>query len=176
MVCFSADTYYSFPKLIRKINPRRSSDLALMRKPLTALTLIFLLLFLPALSIADQVKKNVLYLNSYHNGYKWSDGLLEGVRTVLNDSQFKVDLQIEYMDAKKFDYEIISKNLLALYKEKFKNESFDIIVISDNDALNFINQHRQELFPRSAGGVLRHQRSDGIRHCHRQYNRGRRSL
>jgi two-component system cell cycle sensor histidine kinase/response regulator CckA len=118
-----------------------------MRKPIPVLTLIFLLFFMPALSIADQVKKNVLYLNSYHNGYKWSDGLLEGVRTVLNSGQFKVDLQIEYMDAKKFDYEVISKNLLALYKEKFKNESFDIIVISDNDALNFINQHRQVLFP-----------------------------
>ncbi len=118
-----------------------------MPRPLAVLTLIVLLLLLPALSLADQVKKNVLYLNSYHNGYKWSDGLLEGVRTVLNGSQFKVDLQIEYMDAKKFNYEVISKNLLALYKEKFKNESFDIIVISDNDALNFINQHRRQLFP-----------------------------
>ena len=89
----------------------------------------------------------MLYLNSYHNGYKWSDGLLEGVRTVLNQSRFKVDLQIEYMDAKKFNYQLISKNLLALYKEKFKNETFDAIVISDNDALTFINQYRQELFP-----------------------------
>ncbi len=109
--------------------------------------LILFQLFLPALSFADQDKKHVLYLNSYHNGYKWSDGLLEGVRTVLNKSQFKVDLQIEYMDAKKFNYNVISENLFALFKEKFKNETFDSIVISDNDALNFINKHRQELFP-----------------------------
>ncbi len=112
----------------------------------TALIILFLL-FPPALSCADQDKKHVLYLNSYHNGYKWSDGLLEGVRTALNKSQFKVDLQIEYMDAKKFNYNAISDNLLALFKEKFKNETFDSIVISDNDALNFISKHRQELFP-----------------------------
>ncbi|EKD40308.1 MAG: hypothetical protein ACD_75C00099G0001 [uncultured bacterium] len=113
------------------------------------LTLIAIVihLFLPPFSGADQEKKNVLYLNSYHDGYKWSDGLLEGVRTVLNSSPYKVDLQIEYMDAKKFSYDVITKNLLALYKEKFATEHFDIIVISDNDALNFVNQYRDELFP-----------------------------
>ncbi|MBU1565348.1 MAG: response regulator [Proteobacteria bacterium] len=120
-----------------------------MRIPkLTALLILFLfLLFTPALSFADQDKKHVLYLNSYHNGYKWSDGLLDGVRSVLNKSRFKVDLQIEYMDAKKFSYNVISKNLLGLYKEKFKGETFDTIVISDNDAMNFIAQYRHELFP-----------------------------
>jgi two-component system, cell cycle sensor histidine kinase and response regulator CckA len=118
-----------------------------MHRSTFSLTLILFFLFPQALSFADQDKKHVLYLNSYHNGYKWSDGLLEGVRTVLNKSQFKVDLQIEYMDVKKFNYEIISKNLLALYKEKFKNETFDSIIISDNDALNFITSYRRELFP-----------------------------
>jgi len=100
----------------------------------------------PSPALADKEKKTVLYLNSYHNGYHWSDGLLEGIRTVLNHSQYKVDLQIEYMDAKKYNYDIISENLLALYKEKFKNEVFDIIILSDNDALNFVNRHRNDLF------------------------------
>ncbi len=57
-----------------------------------------------------------------------------------------MDLQIEYMDFKKYNYDIISKNLYALYKEKFKNETFDIIILSDNDALNFVNQYRNDLF------------------------------
>jgi PAS domain S-box-containing protein len=104
------------------------------------------LLVMPAPSLADKAKKTVLYLNSYHNGYHWSDGLLEGIRTVLNQSRYKVDLQIEYMDAKKFNYDIISTNLYSLYKEKFKTEAFDIIILSDNDALNFVNRHRDDLF------------------------------
>lgn len=113
------------------------------------ISLIFILftLFIPGMSPGEDDKKSVLYLNSYHNGYHWSDGLLEGVRTVLNSSPYKVDLQIEYMDAKKFNYLNIAPNLHSLYLEKFKNESFDIIVVSDNDALNFVNQHRRELFP-----------------------------
>lgn len=98
-------------------------------------------------SYATSIKKNVLFLNSYHNGYHWSDGLLEGVRSVLKNSEHKIDLQIEYMDAKKFNYSDISPDLLSLYKKKFKDEIFDVIVISDNDALNFINKNGNQLFP-----------------------------
>ncbi|MCP3889014.1 MAG: response regulator [Desulfobulbaceae bacterium] len=111
------------------------------------LLLITLYVLSPSACTAEEEKKTVLYLNSYHNGYHWSDGLLKGVRTVLNSSRYKIDLQIEYMDAKKYNYANISKNLFSLYKEKFVNENFDIIIISDNDALNFINEHRDELFP-----------------------------
>ncbi len=113
---------------------------------LTCSLIIPAFLMLPGSCLADKEKKTVLYLNSYHNGYHWSDGLLEGIRTVLNQSRYKVDLQIEYMDAKKYDYNLIAGNLYALYKEKFKDEAFDVIILSDNDALNFINQYRDDLF------------------------------
>lgn len=106
----------------------------------------FFLVHLPSAFAIDKQKKSVLYLNSYHNGYHWSDELLEGVRTVLNKGRYKVDLQIEYMDAKKFAPETISNNLRELYREKFKNEKFDIIILSDNDALNFVNRNRNDLF------------------------------
>ncbi len=111
--------------------------------------LLFIALYItcPTVCIAEEGKKTVLYLNSYHNGYHWSDGLLKGVRTVLNNSRYKIDLQIEYMDAKKYNYTSISKNLFSLYQKKFVNENFDIIIISDNDALNFVNEHRDDLFP-----------------------------
>ncbi len=110
---------------------------------------VFAVLQLIFASFSDAVpeKKNVLYINSYHNGYKWSDSELEGVRSVLNNSRFKVDLQIEYMDAKKFEYGSLKENHFALFQEKFAGESFDIVVISDNDALNFVNQYRKVLFP-----------------------------
>lgn len=104
------------------------------------------IIFSPLAHAATE-KKNVLFLNSYHNGYHWSDGLLEGVRTILKNSEHKIDLQIEYMDAKKYSYNDVSQNLLSLYRKKFKEDSFDIIVASDNDALNFLNEYRADLFP-----------------------------
>lgn len=122
-------------------------------KPLKVLVVVLYCLILhfflltPFSCHSTENKKTVLYLNSYHHGYHWSDGLLKGVRSVLNDSDFKVDLQIEYMDTKKYPYDTIAKNLLSLYREKFKNERFDAIIISDNDALNFVNEFREVLFP-----------------------------
>ncbi len=94
-----------------------------------------------------QEKRRVFYLNSYHNGYAWSDHLQEGIRQGLEQGRFHIELQIEYMDAKKYPYEIIAGTLFRLYQDKFVDEHFDIIIVSDNDAYNFILEHRDSLFP-----------------------------
>lgn len=111
--------------------------------------IILLLAFVTVFGVAEasQDKKNVLYINSYHDGYRWSDTELKGIRSVLETSSFTIDLQVEYMDAKKYKYEYLRKSLVTLYAEKFQNEKFDIILLSDNDALNFIQDYRAELFP-----------------------------
>ena len=113
---------------------------------------IFITLFiclLASVSAAEKEKRNILYLNSYHNGYRWSDKQLDGIRSVLNKSPYKIDLQIEYMDAKKYNYDTTKQRLYTLYKEKFQDEHFDVIIISDNDALNFMQEFRSRLFPNS---------------------------
>ncbi|NDV19618.1 response regulator [Pseudodesulfovibrio sp. JC047] len=108
------------------------------------LSVIFLL---PTLAAAEKPKKSVLYLNSYHHGYGWSDSILEGARSVLDTSQYKIDLQIEYMDAKRYNYEDVTALFVRLYKEKFATKQFDVVMVSDNDAFTFVVQHREELFP-----------------------------
>lgn len=91
-------------------------------------------------------KKNILYINSYHNGYQWSDEILNGIRSGLMNSDYKIDLQIEYMDAKKFYVQPVVDNLLTLYKEKFNKEKFDAVLVSDDDAFNFALEYRDQLF------------------------------
>jgi len=112
-----------------------------------SLLLTLLILLVPFSALAQKEKKTVLYLNSYHDGYQWSDHVLEGIRNVLTESDYMIDLQIEYMDVKKYNYDIIKPTLYTLYKEKFKNELFDIVMVSDNDALSFVQEYRNELFP-----------------------------
>ncbi|MFN2353734.1 MAG: ABC transporter substrate binding protein [Desulfopila sp.] len=96
---------------------------------------------------AAKRKKNVLYINSYHQGYQWSDEIFEGVREVLYNSRYKIDLQVEYMDTKKYLYEPVKESLYTLYSEKFVDEDFDVIIVSDNHAYNFVIEHRKRLFP-----------------------------
>lgn len=121
-----------------------------MRKILCLILLLSCLCALPvrpALGAVEKPKKSVLCLNSYHHGYQWSDAIMRGIRSGLENSHYKIDLQIEYMDAKRYNYEDVTRMLLRLYKEKFKNEKFDMIMTSDNDAYSFATQYREILFP-----------------------------
>nr|WP_321513970.1 ABC transporter substrate binding protein [uncultured Pseudodesulfovibrio sp.] len=118
-----------------------------MNKLKWALLILTLTWLLPGLAFAEKPKKSILYLNSYHHGYRWSDSILEGVRSVLDESQYKIDLQIEYMDAKRYNYEDVTALFLRLYKEKFAKKQFDLVMVSDNDAFTFASQYRNELFP-----------------------------
>jgi len=111
------------------------------------LLILCLVCLLPLGAQAEKPKKSVLYLSSYHNGYRWSDSILEGIRSVLNESEYKIDLQIEYMDAKRYNYEYITGMLFRLYKEKLANKDFDVVLASDDDAFSFVSQYREFLFP-----------------------------
>ncbi len=97
--------------------------------------------------MAEQAKRSILYLNSYHDGYPWSDNELEGIRSVLHKTEFTIDLQIEYLDSKRHSYQTIKDALFLLYQEKFDKENFDIIITSDNNALKFVEEFRDALFP-----------------------------
>ncbi|PIE69440.1 MAG: hybrid sensor histidine kinase/response regulator [Deltaproteobacteria bacterium] len=110
---------------------------------------ILILVFIASAQLlwAQPIKKKVLYLNSYHHGYVWSDEIRKGIMSVLNTSEFSLEVQTEYMDAKKYNYNYITNKLVTLYQDKFADETFDAIIVSDNDAFNFVRQHREHLFP-----------------------------
>ncbi|EHJ46713.1 signal transduction histidine kinase, nitrogen specific, NtrB [Solidesulfovibrio carbinoliphilus subsp. oakridgensis] len=96
---------------------------------------------------AEKVRKNVLYFNSYQNGYQWSDEILAGIRAGLEKSDFNVDLQIEYMDSKKYTDPTLRGMLHDFYRLKYRNTRFDVILASDNYAFEFLRQYQDELFP-----------------------------
>jgi len=92
-------------------------------------------------------KTNVLLLNSYENGYAWSDKILEGIRAVFQESGVPIELQVEYMDSKRYRGEAVEETLLALYRHKLTFFHPDIVITSDNNAFRFSVTHRQALFP-----------------------------
>lgn len=96
---------------------------------------------------AAKEKKNILYINSYHNGYSWSDRIQEGIKETIRESPYKIDLQIEYMDSKKYNYAYIKLMLYDIYSYKFDQKHFDAIIVSDNNAFTFMRQFHDDLFP-----------------------------
>jgi diguanylate cyclase (GGDEF)-like protein len=91
--------------------------------------------------------KTVLFLNSYHKGYKWSDDIYDGIKSVLNSDDAKIELQVEYMDAQRVVDRQYIQSLFDTYKYKFKDRHFDLIISSDDAAFNFLLEYGDELFP-----------------------------
>jgi signal transduction histidine kinase/CheY-like chemotaxis protein/membrane-bound lytic murein transglycosylase MltF/ABC-type uncharacterized transport system substrate-binding protein/HPt (histidine-containing phosphotransfer) domain-containing protein len=89
--------------------------------------------------------KEVLLLNSYHIGYKWTDDITAGVKALF-PPQTNVSLNIEYMDTKrKFDKKYM--NLLKdTYNYRYKNENFDLVIASDNNAFEFLVENKDLIF------------------------------
>lgn len=117
-----------------------------MRICITLLGLAALLQAAPA-QAEPKKKARVFYLNSYHNGYDWSDNILSGLRQVLLEDAIEVELHVEYMDVKKFPSREVREELLRLFLRKYSGEDFDVIVGADNAAFDFLLAHKDELFP-----------------------------
>jgi len=90
-------------------------------------------------------KPKVLILHSYHPSYKWTDDINNGINSIFNDVT-KVDLYVEYMDTKQYFNNQYIDTLTKIYKQKYQNIKFDVIISSDNNAFNFLKIHTKKLF------------------------------
>jgi len=122
------------------------------KKPYKKTGLLFLIVFLLTICahlscLSADKKKHVLVLHSYHKGQGWNDTITQGIESVFDNTDQEIELHFEYMDTKRIYDEQHLQNLRELYKHKFKNRRFDVIVSSDDHAFNFLLAHHQELFP-----------------------------
>jgi len=91
--------------------------------------------------------EHVLLLNSYHPGLAWTDEITKGIQAVLDQSGSDILLHIEYLDSKRNpDPEYLLELADRTLNHKLHKLQFDLIIVSDNDALNFVLRHREEMF------------------------------
>jgi ABC-type uncharacterized transport system substrate-binding protein len=93
----------------------------------------------------SQESKEVLLIHSYDKSYKWSDDISKGIESFFKRYK-SINLTTIYMDTKRVSSPQYYEKLLSLYQEQFKNRTFDLILVSDNNALEFINTHHNKLF------------------------------
>lgn len=94
-----------------------------------------LLLSLSVASAQTQGKK-VLYIDSYHEGYAWSDGITKGVQTALSGSG--VELKIFRMDTKRNNNEEFKKQAAEKAKAVIEEFKPDVVIASDDNASKFL--------------------------------------
>jgi len=105
---------------------------------------LFLLVFSTILLFSAQNNKKLLILHSYNQSYNWTKNIQDGIDSVFDKTEYEI--HIEYMDTKRYHKIKNFKNLVQLYKDKYKNIKFDAIIISDNNAFSFFKFNRKEIF------------------------------
>jgi diguanylate cyclase (GGDEF)-like protein len=122
-----------------------------MKKIISYILIITSLLFLQA-QISSNVlaltvdNKNILYFNSYHSGYKWSDDIYNGIKSGLELEENNINLEVEYMDTQRNTSNEYIEALVEMYIYKYSNSSYDIIISSDDAAFNFLIEYGNQIF------------------------------
>lgn len=80
--------------------------------------------------------KKILYINSYHQGYQWSDGISRGIesRLLIED----VSLETYYMDSKRHKNPENIKRVSNELKNLIEDTKPDLVITSDDNTVKYI--------------------------------------
>lgn len=107
--------------------------------------IIFVVLSSTAFAKKDISEARVLFISSYSEAFNSVPEQISGLKEVFDGN--KITMDIEYMDAKRFDQPEdieLFYSLLAYKMNKLK--PYDIIVVGDDNALQFALDYQEELF------------------------------
>lgn len=102
-----------------------------------AILILFIFLFILFINYSyDYTGKKVLYIDSYHEGYEWSDGITNGIKNVLQNT--KIELKIFRMDTKRNNSEEFKKNAGLKAKNLIDQFKPDVVICSDDNAAKYL--------------------------------------
>lgn len=102
---------------------------------------------LPVMSVAAAPDRRVVVLHSYHQGFKWTDDIVSGIKEGLKDYPGKIELIHEYMDSKRRwdnNYKMLLEGLLNY---KYHKMQPDAVILSDNVAFEYMCDTGKHVFP-----------------------------
>lgn len=113
--------------------------------------------------------KNVLIINSYHQGFSWTKDEVDGIIETLLESGSNINIRVEYMDWKNNPTQENIDYLYDYYKYKYQHKNIDAIITTDDVALQFALDNREELFT-NAPVVFCGVNQDGVENLTEGYN------
>jgi len=108
-----------------------------MKKGCICLFCTMLVMGLALNAVAESYSgKKILYIDSYHQGYAWSDGITAGVRAALDGTG--VTLKIIYMDTKRNKDEAFKKQAAQEAKKVIQSFQPDVVIAADDNASKYL--------------------------------------
>ena len=97
-------------------------------------------------SVARDTK--VLIIHSYHHSLVWTTGQDEGIMEMLSTRE-GIEVFTEFLDTKRITLKKISDPFAKFIAQKYGAINFDVIIVTDNNALTFVSKFHAKLFPES---------------------------
>lgn len=108
-----------------------------MNSLLRILIIPLLLLFsMPIMADEEFSGKKIFFIDSYHTGFEWSDGIIQGVKDVLKGTG--VELRVVHMDTKRNTSEAFIKAEALKVKAAIEEFSPDVVIASDDNASKYV--------------------------------------
>jgi len=95
---------------------------------------------------AGSFSDKVLILHSYHAGFPWTDEIQAGVFAEFRRQDSHFEPFVEYLDWKRFPDRAGLDRMAETLQRKYAGVSFGVVIVSDNQALEFALKHRQSIF------------------------------
>ncbi|NLK86424.1 MAG: hypothetical protein GX279_02905 [Clostridiaceae bacterium] len=118
----------------------------------SAILLVFVLLYfsgMHTISLAADsrpIPQKVLILHSYSEGFQWTSDQNDGILKKFNETNEIYEFFVEYMDWKNFPDQENLKHFRERMIYKYSSKKIDIIITTDDAALEFALDNRDELF------------------------------
>ena len=106
------------------------------KKTILAISALIGIIFSTTALASNYTGKKVLYIDSYHAGYAWSDGITTGIERTLKDTG--ADLKIVRMDTKRNADDDFKKEAAAKAKAVIEEYQPDVVIASDDNAAKFL--------------------------------------
>ncbi len=94
---------------------------------------------------AAEREYNVLLINSYDSTFTWTKEETSGIFKTLNNSNMNIKTNVEYMDWKNYPYDENIENIKNQLKYKYSNKKIDLIITTDDAALDFALKNRDDI-------------------------------
>lgn len=94
---------------------------------------------------ASNATRRILFISSYHESFETVPKQIQGIKEALDGTGTLLD--IDYMDSKRVDTKENYINYLNFLKYRLQKEpKYDAVLVGDDNALQFVMDHRDELF------------------------------
>jgi len=93
--------------------------------------------------------KRLLILHSYHQGLNWTDAIQAGILESLAAGGQRYEVYTEYLDSLRFPQPLQNgfANMRIHLQDKYGNRQPDVVLVSDNNAYDFILANRDRIAP-----------------------------